>query len=357
MSSATDPSLSGLEPQSVWRHFATLCRFPRPSKQEGPLRDHLRQWAIDHGLSTTVDRVGNLIVRKAASPGREHVPSMILQAHLDMVCQKHGDVAHDFAHDPIRPLVCDDWITAHGTTLGADNGMGVALILATLESTALEHGPIEALLTVDEEAGMGGARGLAAEHLTGRLMLNLDTEEWGQFYLGCAGGMDVNVARPGVAASLPTGIHSYRIDLRGLRGGHSGVDIHEERGNAIKLLVRVLRDLEGKLPLRLSLLYGGSARNALPREAYAVIAIPSGREASLGAQLSDWRTLLRREFAGVDDDLTIGYVPTDAAQVMAAEEQAVWLNSLHAAPPRRLPHEPRRGERGGNLQQPRHGRP
>ncbi len=328
----SDSVLATLEPRIVWAHFATLCRFPRPSKQEGPLREHLRQWAGDRGLATFVDAAGNLVIRKPASPGREASPGVILQAHLDMVCQKNADVAHDFGHDPIRPVLRDGWVAAEGTTLGADNGMGVALILAVLESTDLAHGPIEALLTVDEEAGMGGARGLAGGLLQGRLMLNLDTEAWGEFYLGCAGGLDVNVSRAGAAEAMPNGYAACRIDLRGLRGGHSGVDIHEERGNAIKLLVRVLRDLESKTLLRLVALNGGSARNALPREAHAIVAVPSDEVDALTAGLADWQTLLREELFGIDGDIAVICTPVVAPRVMAAAEQGIWLASLHAAP-------------------------
>ena len=245
------PAFAGLAPAAIWRHFATLCAFPRPSKAEGPLREHLRAWAEARGLATTVDGAGNLIIRKPASPGREHAPGVVLQAHLDIVCQKNAGTAHDFSRDAITPRLADGWLIADDTTLGADNGIGVALILAALEDTALIHGPLEALLTVDEEAGMGGAHGLAAGVLQGRLMLNLDTEDWGEFYLGCAGGLDVNVARSGVGEPVPAGFEAWQIGLAGLRGGHSGVDIHEERGNAIKLLVRVLKDLEARFGLRL----------------------------------------------------------------------------------------------------------
>lgn len=325
-----------LAPTAVWSHFATLCRIPRASKQEGPLRDHLRQWAAARGLATRVDEAGNLIVTKPATAGREGAPVVVLQAHLDMVCQKNADVAHDFARDPIRAVLRDGWVTAEGTTLGADNGMGAALILAALESTDLAHGPLEALFTVDEEAGMGGARGLAPGLLSGRLMLNLDTEAWGEFYLGCAGGMDVNVARRSVAEPLPAGHALCRIAVRGLRGGHSGVDIHEERGNAIKLLVRVLRDLEMCGPLRLASLVGGSARNALPREAFAVVGVPTARLAGLAGELAEWQARLRDELAGVDDGIGIDLGADEsvdgAGGVMTMAEQAVWLGSLHAAP-------------------------
>lgn len=324
---------SDLEPGIVWKHFATLCEIPRASKQEARLRQLLQSWADTRGLSATVDAAGNLLIRKPASAGREHLPGVVLQAHLDMVCQNNAETPHDFSRDSIRPLHRDGWLVAEGTTLGADNGIGVALMLAVLEAGELSHGPIEALFTVDEEAGMGGARGLAADVLQGRLMLNLDTEEWGEFYLGCAGGLDVNVERAGVPDAAPDGYQGWQIDLRGLRGGHSGVNIHEERGNAIKLLVRVLRDLEIRVPLRLASLRGGTARNALPREAAAVVAIPAERAGEVALCLKEWESCLRRELAGVDATLTLSCSPmVTVDQVLSPHDQAVWLASLHAAP-------------------------
>ena len=334
MSDLSPPSVfSGLEPAIVWRHFATLCEIPRASKAEARLLQHLQSWAAVRGLPATVDAAGNLLIRKPASAGREHLPGVVLQAHLDMVCQNNAETPHDFSRDPVLPMRRDGWLVADGTTLGADNGIGVALMLAVLEYGELQHGPIEALFTVDEEAGMGGARGLAADLLEGRLMLNLDTEEWGEFYLGCAGGLDVNVERGGLPDAVPVGHVGWRIDLRGLRGGHSGVNIHEERGNAIKLLVRVLRDLEVRLPLRLASLHGGTARNALPREAAAVVAIPAEQAFELALCLKEWEACLRRELAGVDAALTLNCSPTaPVEQVLSPSEQSVWLASLHAAP-------------------------
>jgi dipeptidase D len=331
-SPSLDAVFAGLQPPAVWQHFATLCRHPRPSKGEATLREHLRLWASERGLETLVDAAGNLLIRKPASPGKEQLPGTVLQAHLDMVTQKNSDTAHDFSRDPIVPTLRDGWLIAENTTLGADNGIGVALMLAVLEDDTLSHGPLEALFTVDEEAGMGGARGLAADLLRGRLMLNLDTEEWGEFYLGCAGGLDVNVARDGAPEPLPAGCSAWRIELRGLRGGHSGVDIHEERGNAIKLLVRVLCDLQTRLPLRLAQLEGGSARNALPREAWACVAIPQGQEAALQALLASWQQGLAQELQGVEPGLHLSCQPGSAAQAMSAHEQSIWLASLHAAP-------------------------
>lgn len=326
---------TNLTPASVWTHFATLCRIPRPSKHEGVLRDHLVAWAQARGLATQVDEAGNLIVRKPATPGHEAAPGVVLQAHLDMVTQKNSDSGHDFFHDPITPVARDGWLVAEGTTLGADNGIGVALMLAVLEDPEAVHGPLEALFTVDEEAGMGGAHGLAAGALQGRLMLNLDTEEWGEFYLGCAGGVDVAVSRHAPPVPLEAG-HALRdVSLRGLRGGHSGVDIHEERGNAIKLLVRVLHDLGTTLPLQWVSLRGGTARNALPREAFATVALPADRVDALHAGLARWQALLADELQGVEQGLSLTAEPTPAplpGLVMAPAEQAVWLASLHAAP-------------------------
>lgn len=289
---------AGLEPALVWAHFATLCRIPRPSKHEAALRAHLIDWATARGLSNEVDAAGNLLIRKPASPGHEAAPGVVLQAHLDMVTQKNSDSGHDFFQDPIVPVQRDGWLVAEGTTLGADNGMGVAMMLAVLEDATAVHGPLEALFTVDEEAGMGGAHGLAAGALTGRLMLNLDTEEWGEFYLGCAGGVDVNVSRHAAPVLRPAHLAVFDLALRGLRGGHSGVDIHEERGNAIKLLVRVLRDLCATLPVQLVSLRGGTARNALPREAFATVALPPDQADALHAALARWAGLLTDELTG-----------------------------------------------------------
>jgi len=224
------------------------------------------------------------------------------------------------------------WVRAEGTTLGADNGMGVAMILALLEDTSVVHGPLEALFTVDEEAGMGGAQGLQGGVLQGRLMLNLDTEEWGEFYLGCAGGLDVNVARPGSAEPVPAGHSGWRLTLKGLRGGHSGVNIHEERGNAIKLLVRVLADLAPRCGLRLASLQGGTARNALPREAVALVTLPAEHSGALPAALALWQSLLTQELAGIETGLSLGAEPAAVTEVLLEAEQAIWLRSLHAAP-------------------------
>jgi dipeptidase D len=336
MSAAVAPvseAFFALQPAAVWRHFATICATPRASGHEERLRSRLLAWALEQGLDARVDGAGNLLVAKPASAGYESAPGFVLQAHLDMVCQKNSDSMHDFSRDPIVPVCRDGWLSAEATTLGADNGIGASLILAALEDRSLAHGPLEALLTVGEEAGMDGARGLAPEALHGRAMLNLDSEDWGEFYLGCAGGLDVDVSRPGASEAVPAGHRGFRIILRGLRGGHSGVDIHEERGNAIKLLVQVLRKLEQAAPLRLARLQGGSARNALAREAFACCTLPAAAAADLPAFLTARQAELRRELAGVDEGLTLAFETDDTvAAVLSRAEQAVWLASLHAAP-------------------------
>lgn len=232
----------------------------------------------------SVDATGNMVVRKAATPGHEKAPIVVMQAHLDMVCQANAGTEHDFTRDPILPVLRDDgWLVAPNTTLGADNASARRWILAALEDETLVHGPLEALFTVDEEAGMGGARGLEPDALKGSLMINLDTEAWGEFFLGCAGGINVAVDRPGTPEAVPAGLTGWRIDLKGLRAP-LGIDIHEGRGNAIKQLVRLVRQLEGRWPeLRLSTLKGGTARNALAREASATLALPQAAAAELAA--------------------------------------------------------------------------
>ena len=326
---------AALSPLPVWRHFSRLCAIPRPSKHEEALRRQILDWAVLRGLGASVDAAGNLILRKPASPGCERHPGVVLQAHLDMVCQKQSDVTHDFLTDPIRPELQGEWLSTPATTLGADNGIGVALILAVLEDRSLRHGPLEALLTVDEEAGMGGARGLRPGLLQGRLMLNLDTEDWGEFYLGCAGGLDVEVERSGSAEAPLAGGSTWVIEVAGLRGGHSGVDIHEGRGNAIKLLVRVLKALEQDVAFRLATLKGGNARNALPREAEARIVLPADAVARLPERIAAIEGRLREELLGIDDGLRIHAHPATPVLLpflMTPVEQRLWLDALHAAP-------------------------
>jgi dipeptidase D len=296
-----------LQPVLVWSHFATLCAIPRSSLHEAALRQHLIAWAQKHHIAAIVDDVGNLILKKPASLGCESLPGVILQGHLDMVCQTNAGTLHDFERDPIQAVVRDGWLVAEGTTLGADNGIGVALALAALEEPGLLHPPLEVLLTVNEESGMDGARGLAAGTLQGKTLINLDTEEWGHFYLGCAGGVDVELSHDCGREALPSNYAALRFDVSGLCGGHSGIDIHIGRGNAIKLMAEALRDLSAHTDVRLIELQGGTARNAIPREAFAVCAVPvaavSGIDEWVEHRLAAWR----QRFAETDANIAFRY--------------------------------------------------
>ncbi|MBI2380125.1 MAG: aminoacyl-histidine dipeptidase [Gammaproteobacteria bacterium] len=316
----------------VWKHFQILCSIPRPSKHEATLREHLRAWAEQRGLATRIDSAGNLIIRKAATPGMASRRTVVMQGHLDMVCQANAGTEHDFHADPIRPVLKDGWLVAEHTTLGADNGIGVSFALAVLESADIPHGPLEVLFTLDEEAGMGGALGLDTDVLSGDLLINIDTEDWGEFYLGCAGGIDVNAHAHYAEEPVPAGYMGLKLSIKGLRGGHSGVNIHQERGSAIKLMVRLLRKLEGLTDLRLARFEGGTARNALAREAMAVVTIPDGDLAKVEALLAQYQALYRQELVGIDEGVLIGQEPAAVSKLMAPADQARILGVLHAAP-------------------------
>jgi len=296
-----------LQPRSVWAHFATLCAIPRPSYQEASLREHLIGWARARGIESVVDSAGNLILKKPASAGCEGQAGVILQGHLDMVCQANSGTVHDFEHDPIDAVVRDGWVQAENTTLGADNGIGVALALAALEEPGLVHPPLEVLLTVNEESGMDGARGLLPGTLRGHTLINLDTEEWGHFYLGCAGGVDVEARHECALEALPQDYVIMRMDVSGLRGGHSGIDIHLGRGNAIKLLAEALRDLAAHTDLRLIEMQGGTARNAIPREAFAVCALPAAAASGIDEWAQHRLEAWQQRFAQADAKVWFRY--------------------------------------------------
>jgi len=304
-------NMHDLQPPNVWAHFATLCAIPRSSLHEAALREHLIARAQARGISAVVDGVGNLILKKPASPGYESKPGVILQGHLDMVCQVNAGTVHDFERDPIRTVVRDGWLIAEDTTLGADNGIGVALALAALEEPGLIHSALEVLLTINEESGMDGARGLVSGTLSGKTLINLDTEEWGHFYLGCAGGVDVEVSHDCAQEEIPPDHTILRFDVSGLRGGHSGIDIHLGRGNAIKLLAEALRDLLAHTDMRLLELNGGTARNAIPREAFAVCALPVEAASNIDEWVEHRHEAWRRRFAETDAKVTFAYKQDD----------------------------------------------
>ncbi|EFF82428.1 Xaa-His dipeptidase [Acinetobacter haemolyticus ATCC 19194] len=325
---------SKLSPQVVWRHFETLCTIPRPSKHEQQLRQHLKDWAEQRNLETYVDNIGNLIIRKAATAGKEQVAGVILQGHLDMVTQANRGTQHDFFKDPIRPVLKDGWLIAENTTLGADNGIGVALALAVLESNDIAHGPIEVLLTIDEEAGMSGARLLESGILTGQWLFNIDTEEWGELYLGCAGSIDIEVQQPLEYEIAPNDLIYVDLLVSGLKGGHSGVDIHLGRGNANVILANFLNEYLSQSNGRLIEFVGGTARNAIPREAVATIAIETEQltelENAVAAVQKEWQIKLQ----GIDDQLqiTVQENVNQINEVIILQQQKAWLQALATCP-------------------------
>lgn len=264
----------GLKPANLWKNFASMNQIPRPSKHEDEIRAFAKKYGEDLGLETIVDEVGNVIVRKPATPGMENRLGIILQGHLDMVPQKNSDTDHDFLKDPIQTYIEDGWVKAKGTTLGADNAIGVAAGMAILEATDLVHGPIEVLMTADEETGMTGANGLKPGVLKGDILMNLDSEDEGELYIGCAGGVNTNIVFNYTEESIPAGMVAFKISITGLKGGHSGLDINLGRGNANLLINRLMLNASERYGLRLASIDGGSLRNAIPREAFAEVVIP-----------------------------------------------------------------------------------
>lgn len=325
---------SKLSPQVVWQHFETLCTIPRPSKHEQQLRQHLKHWAEQRNLQTYVDNVGNLIIRKAATAGKEHVAGVILQGHLDMVTQANRGTQHDFFKDPIQPVLKDGWLIAENTTLGADNGIGVALALAVLESNDIAHGPIEVLLTIDEEAGMSGARLLETGVLTGQWLFNIDTEEWGELYLGCAGSIDLEVGQPLAYETAPANLIYVDVLVSGLKGGHSGVDIHLGRGNANVILAHFLNEYLAQSNGRLVEFVGGTARNAIPREAVATIAIETEQLADLEQAVAAIQAEWQQKLQGIDEQLqiTAQQNANQINEVISLQQQQAWLQALATCP-------------------------
>ncbi|MEC9487739.1 MAG: aminoacyl-histidine dipeptidase [Prosthecochloris sp.] len=301
--------LSYLEPQPLWRHFYRLTQIPRPSGHEEHIRSFMSGFGTSLGLHTSVDDAGNVLIRKPATPGMEHCKGVILQAHLDMVPEKESDSPHDFRHDPLTPFVDGEWVRARGTTLGADNGIGVAAIMSILESSSLPHGPLEALLTSNEENGMSGAFGLRSGLLQGDILLNLDSEDEGELFTGCAGGLEGTVTFTCGQQKPPADYRGYDIRIRGLKGGHSGMDIHLGRGNANKIMNRLLFEAYLRHGILLGSLDGGGLRNAIARESTARIAIPSRSERDVLATLERHAGIIRQELSTTDPGMEIEAEP------------------------------------------------
>ena len=321
-----------LEPTRIWEHFSDLCQIPRPSGQEEQVRDHIVALAERLSLESYVDEVGNLIVRKPATAGMENRTGVILQSHLDMVPQKNADTDHNFSRDPIKAYIDGEWVTAAGTTLGADNGMGIAATLAILQATDIPHGPVEALFTIDEERSMVGAEALKSNVLQGKILINLDTEEEGEVYVGCAGGVDV-LADATYTEETPAADMQWRkLTIKGLKGGHSGCDIHLQRGNASKLMIRMLKQMQ-TLGVRIVSFEGGNLSNAIPRECFATVAIPADQSDVFDGLFDKMAAVFGNELQAVEPGLIMLAEETEAkAQFMAEQDQLRWLDTLDACP-------------------------
>ena len=325
--------ISTLSPAPLWQFFDKICSIPHPSKHEESLAQYIINWASEQGFEVRRDPTGNVFIKKPATPGMENKKGVVLQAHIDMVPQKNEDTVHDFATDPIQPYIDGEWVTAKGTTLGADNGIGMASCLAVLASKDIKHGPLEVLLTIDEEAGMTGAFGLEEGWLEGDILLNTDSEQEGEVYMGCAGGVDSSMTFSITRDDIPVGYVTRQLTLKGLKGGHSGCDIHTGRGNANKLLGRFLAGHAQDLDLRLVEFRGGSLRNAIPREAFVTVALPAEKQEKLAETFDHYADLLKAELGKVETNIVTFNDETNSdSKVFAAADQKRFISALNACP-------------------------
>lgn len=297
--------LSELKPESVFYYFSEICKVPRPSKKEEKIISYLENFAAEQKLEIKKDEAGNILIKKPATPGKENLKTVVLQSHVDMVCEKNNDVEHDFLTDPIETIIDGEWLKAKGTTLGADNGIGVATELAILAANDIEHGPIECLFTIDEETGLTGAFALKEGFMSGDILLNLDSEDEGELFIGCAGGIDSVGEFHYREVPVPTGYFFFRVDVKGLKGGHSGGDIHLGRGNANKILNRFLSQTAKKYDMYICEVNGGNLRNAIPREAYAICAVPHDAKEPVRVDLNIFIADIENEFAVSEPDLKL----------------------------------------------------
>ncbi|MGB4415416.1 MAG: aminoacyl-histidine dipeptidase [Paludibacter sp.] len=309
-----------LEPKALWQHFYSLTQVPRPSGKKEPIGTFLENYGKSLGLETLRDEIGNVLVRKPATPGMENRKAVVLQAHMDMVPQKNSHVAHNFETDPIQAYIDGDWVTAKDTTLGGDNGIGVAAAMAILESKDIPHPAIEMLITVDEETGMFGAFGLQPGFLKGDILINMDSEDEGELYVGCAGGLDANISFAYREVEIPEGDVALKVSLTGLKGGHSGVDIHLQRANANKLMFRFLKEAVAEYEARLASIDGGSLRNAIPREAFAVITVTAEGVDDLIDLVKEYEELFVEEYKGVEDHITLTVEQVELPNGLLPEE-------------------------------------
>ena len=325
--------MKNLAPKAVWEHFYSLTQIPRPSGKKEEVSAFLAAYGKSLGLETIVDTIGNVIIRKPASPGYENHPGVILQGHMDMVPQKNNDTMFDFEKDPIEAYVDGEWVTAKGTTLGADNGIGVAAAMAILADKSVVHPPLEVLVTVDEETGMYGAFALEGGMLQGKTLLNLDSEAEGELYVGCAGGVDTTAKFHYTPVEVEEGDVAIKVSVKGCKGGHSGCDIHLQRANANKLLFRFLKDAVANYEARLAYVEGGSLRNAIPREAAAVITIPAEGVDEIMDLVAEYEDLFIAEYDGVEDNIQLTATEVECPATELPEDvQDFLIHAITACP-------------------------
>ncbi|MBR4512611.1 MAG: aminoacyl-histidine dipeptidase [Bacteroidales bacterium] len=325
--------ITSLQPNSVWKYFHAINQIPRPSKKEGKMIAYLMETGKSLGLETLKDEAGNVLIRKPATPGKEQVTPIIFQAHMDMVCEKNSDVDFNFETDAIRTRIDGEWLKAEGTTLGADDGIGVAMALAILESKDIAHGPIECLFTVDEETGLTGAYALQKDFLRGKMLLNLDSEDEGQFFIGCAGGKNTEITIDFEEEDVPKNSKAFRVMVKGLQGGHSGDDINKKRGNAIKILTRILHEATFAYDAELAHIDGGNLHNAIAREASATLVMQSHLEEEFTNYIRTFGETVRHELKNSDAGVQVEIEPVALpAKVIDNYTQCDLVQALYACP-------------------------
>lgn len=295
--------IKDLQPTLVWSAFDEITKVPRPSRHEDKIREYLLNYARTHEIEAKTDKVGNVVMIKPATPGREKAPTVVLQAHMDMVAEKNSDIEHDFLTDPIQTFIDGDWVKAKGTTLGADNGIGIAAALAALTDAEIPHGPLEALFTVNEEIGLEGAEHLGKDMISGKILINLDSEDDGEIFIGCAGGIDTTAVFSYKRSSSPSNFTYYKVKVSGLLGGHSGGDIHLGRANANKLIARFIWECSNKWDIEVSSFNGGNLRNAIPREAEAIFGLHTEHKNAVKKFIENYSEEIKIEYKGVEPSM------------------------------------------------------
>jgi dipeptidase D len=325
--------LGHLKPELVWYHFEEICKYPRPSKKEEKIAEYVVSGGKRLGLQTEKDKFGNIVIRKPATPGKENLKTVVLQGHIDMVCEKNRGVEHDFDNDPIYPYIDGDWVKAKGTTLGADNGIGVACALAVLEANDVEHGPLECLFTLDEETGLTGASSLKKNWLKADILINMDSEDLGTIFIGCSGGKNTAATFKAKLEKAPRNYTTFELKVAGLKGGHSGLEIHVGRGNAVKILNRAIWDYSQENDIRLAEINGGNKHNAIPREAFAIVLVPKNDDKKFKKFISKYNETVKAEFVSVEPGLIVSVEKHSAPEKVIDEKtQKRLINALYAIP-------------------------